>query len=63
MLMNPNIPADMGKIRESINNCQILQKDQTDDDVPTTVYITKMQPFSSRLVDLLVRSKEKAEGK
>lgn len=39
----------------------MIKKDETDEDVPTTVYVTKMQPFSSRLVDLLVR--EKAEGK
>ena len=41
----------------------MIKKDETDEDVPTTVYVTKMQPFSSRLVDLLVRTTEKAEGK
>lgn len=38
-----------------------IEECKQDDDYPAVAYITKMQPFSSRLYDIVTRSLEKSE--
>jgi len=42
------------ELKEAISGCKAGDK------VPTTVFVTKMQPFSSRLYDITVRATEKS---
>lgn len=49
-LANVNLPAIFEPIKSAIENCN------SGSDVPTTVYVTKMQPFSARLYDITTRS-------
>jgi translation elongation factor EF-G len=56
-LLAPGLQEPQSLIRDAINKC-----DQRDD-APTVVYVTKMQPFSSRLYDITTRSLEKSVEK
>ena len=50
----PKIKPEHEPIKQAIITCN------QSDDVPTTVYVTKMQPFSSRLFDITVHATERS---
>ena len=56
-LTNPNLSEPLAVIKQAIVKC-----DQSPE-APTVVYVTKMQPFSSRLYDITTRSLEKSVEK
>lgn len=59
-VISPNIMLEAGQseevkfIKQSIENCM------TGKDAPTIAYVTKMQPFSSRIFDVLTRQQNKS---
>lgn len=55
ILANPNISAPMKVLRDDIVNCNHKGA--------VTVFVTKMQAFSSRLYDITTRSQEKSTEK
>lgn len=59
-LCQPNLKEQYHGLKEAIEKCESGLRG--DKDVPTTVYVTKMQPFSSRLYDITARSTEKSIG-
>lgn len=56
-LANPALPPTYHPIRNAIENCK------SGEDIPTSVYVTKMQPFSARLYDITTRAQEKSKEK
>lgn len=60
-LTNPALNPALHAVRDAIVGCK--QSPSPDDGTPTTVYVTKMQPFSARLYDLTTKAAEKSVEK
>mmetsp|Transcript_39574 Transcript_39574/g.60488 ORF Transcript_39574/g.60488 Transcript_39574/m.60488 type:complete len:304 (+) Transcript_39574:1273-2184(+) len=56
MLTLPNLPAQFLPFKNAIESCS----QETSDEKPLSVYVTKMQPFGSRLYDIATRALEKS---
>ena len=55
-LANPKAPPKVAEIREAIIKCANIE-------APTIAYVTKMQPFSSKLYDIITKAEEPSPEK